>query len=237
MELRAKNQEQQENSDHRAPSATGRLHIIYYTDPLCCWSWTFESAWQQLKHDYAPILSWRYCMAGLLADWKTYHDPLNAVSKPLQMGPVWMQAKQLSQTQINDRIWYEDPPASSYPACVAVKCAARQSQTAEELYLQQLRKAVMLQGRNIAKKETLLTVANEVAAETGVLNVSLFEKELAHPDVIAAFKKDLQEVSFRNITRFPTLLITSPDKKGGLMLTGSRPYTALTGAIDHFVRG
>lgn len=214
---------------------TGRLNMVYYTDPLCCWSWAFEKAWQQLKQNYS--MNVRYCMGGLLSDWNNYNDQLNSVSKPIQMGPVWMQAGQLSGTPVNDKIWYTDPPASSYPACVAVKCAARQSQEAEELYLYQLRKAVMIDGKNIARKEVLLEAAASVAENSpGLLDIPLFEKELACPAVIHSFKEDLQETSYQHITRFPTLMIRRPGKKGLLAVTGNRPYDAIAGLLDRYMQ-
>ena len=59
---------------------------------------------------------------------------------------------------IDDRIWVEDPPTSSYPACIAIKAAELQSAEAADLYLGWLRHAVMTQRRNIARREVLLEV-------------------------------------------------------------------------------
>ncbi|GAA0548382.1 DsbA family protein [Chitinophaga japonensis] len=210
-----------------AQQQTGQLEVVYYTDPLCCWSWAFEPAWQQLLREYEGRISWRYCMGGLLADWKAYHDTMNAVSKPLQMGPLWMQARQVSGQPLNDRIWFLDPPASSYPACLAVKCAGLQSARAEHLYLYYARNAVMAAGRNIAKKAVLLEAAADLeTAHPGTLDLQRFEADLQQDAALALFRQDLQEVSYRNITRFPTLVIHSAGKKS-VMMTGYRPYEAL----------
>jgi predicted DsbA family dithiol-disulfide isomerase len=209
------------------------LNIVYYTDPLCCWSWTFEPVIAQLKKEFADILNIRYCMSGMLADWKNYHDALNAVSRPVQMGPVWLQAKQMAGIYLNDRIWFTDPPASSYPACAAVKCAALQSAVAEELYLYKVREAVMTKEKNIAKREVLLALAQDLATEyPDVFDAVLFEQQLNDERVVTAFKSDLQETQYRNITRFPTLLISSADKKKSVLLTGNRPYEAVKACIE-----
>lgn len=211
----------------------GQLSIKYFTDPLCCWSWTFEPVFQQLKSEMGDALSVQYYMCGLISSWKNYNDTLNAVSKPIQMGSIWLQAKQMSGTYINDTIWFTDPPASSYPACIAVKSAALQSKKAEELYLFKLREAVMVHGKNIAKKQVLMEVAENLSAENpGLLDVSAFELELASNEVINAFRKDMQEADYRGITRYPTLLISTPGKNEQLMLTGNRPYTALRASIQ-----
>src|SRR6478609_7542743 len=108
------------------------LQIVYYTDPLCCWSWAFEPQWRRLRYELGNQMRFRYCMGGLLADWEKYNDPMNAVSRPSQMGPLWFEAKYISGMPIREHIWHKDPPASSYPACIAVKCAALQSAAAEE---------------------------------------------------------------------------------------------------------
>jgi putative protein-disulfide isomerase len=201
-----------------------KVDIVYYTDPLCCWSWVFEPVIQQLRTQY----NLRYCMAGMLASWESYHDTLNAVTRPIQMGPVWLQAKQMSGIPLNDKIWFKDPPASSYPACVAVKCAAMQSAAAEEMYLARLREAVMLNEQNIAKKEVLLAIAKEVP----LLDIALFEQQLSSEQVLNAFKADLQETQYRGIKRFPSLLITVPGKKTGVLLTGNRPLESIIEAIN-----
>jgi hypothetical protein len=70
----------------------------------------------------------------MIADWESSSDPLNSVSRPLQMGPIWREARHLSGAPLDDRIWALDPPASSYPACLAVKAAELQSAAAADLY-------------------------------------------------------------------------------------------------------
>lgn len=231
MVTKQKSQEVNKNT-----SAADRLEIQYFTDPLCCWSWAFESAWQRLQEDYSCNITYR--MGGLLSDWKNYHDHINAVSKPLQMGPVWMQARQVSGTIINDRIWFTDPPASSYPACVAIKAAGRQSAEVEKQYLFLLREAVMVKEKNIARKPVLLQIAKVLSDKVpGLLDYDQFERDLSDPHVINAFKADLQEVSYRNINRFPTLLVRSARQKGALIITGNRPYEAITMLLDKFISG
>jgi len=208
------------------------LQITYYTDPLCCWSWAFEPVIQQLRAGYGSRIGWRNCMGGMLSQWTSYHDTLHAVSRPVQMGPVWMQARQLTGVALDDSIWFRDPPASSYPACVAVKCAGLQSAAAEELYLHKVRSAVMTAGRNIAKKEVLLALAVELAAEQpGAFNAERFAGELGSDAAINAFRADLQEVRYRNISRFPSLLFFTGSNKKSLLLTGSHSYDVIESHI------
>lgn len=203
------------------------VNITYYTDPLCCWSWAFEPAWQQLLAEFKNDISYRYCMAGLLPDWATFNDDTQFVQRPAQMGPVWMEASQASGRYIYDRIWVEDPPASSYPACIAVKCAQLQSFEAGELYLALVRNAVMAEGINIAKDQALVNIAEQVSnTSMPLFNVCQFKDDLYNGRGINAFKEDVQEVQMKRINRYPSLLITSKDKQP-VLYSGYKTYTQL----------
>lgn len=213
-----------------------RLNIIYFTDPLCCWSWVFEPVWQQLRDTLAPVLTYQYCMGGMLSSWNEYNDTVNAVTRPIQMGPVWLHAKYTSGTYINDRLWFTDPPASSYPACVAVKSAGMQSAAAGELYLYKLREAALVNSKNIARKEVLLEIACEVQKELkSSFNYDLFLKQLTSADIINQFKRDLELVRLHGISRFPSLLIRVEGKKQSVIVTGYRPYEAIMATIEALV--
>lgn len=223
------------NKKGKATDAGYHLEVVYYTDPLCCWSWAFEPVIQRLVNEYGKRLSIRYCMGGMLSGWNNYHDTLHAVSRPIQMGPVWLQAKQLTGVALNDTIWFTDPPASSYPACVAVKCAALQSEQLAAQYLFKLRTAVMLKAKNIARKEVLISTAEELAQENLLFDAGKFTTQLTSQQAIDAFRADMQETKYRGIHRFPSLLLQVRDTRKSLLLTGNRPFEAITSCIDQLV--
>ncbi len=107
--------------------ADQEIEVTIYTDPLCCWSWAFEPQLQQLKSALTGKASWHYRMGGLIPSWKNFHDEVNSVTRPVQLGPVWMHAGQIANMPINHLVWMKDPPASSYPARIDVKCAQLQA--------------------------------------------------------------------------------------------------------------
>ena len=212
-----------------------RVKIVFYTDPLCCWSWALVPHWQQFIKDYQEQITYAYCMGGMIPDWKKYSDPFNSVSRPAQMGPVWMEAQHRTGAAINDHIWIEDAPTSSYPACIAVKTAGLQNFQAAEIYLHALWKAVMTDSRNISKKEILL----EVASETSLRQPEIFDFERFSADYESnaghdAFRNDLRQVAYNKIGRFPTMTLTKAGK--GLIMTGYRPYEALVDAFTQLTR-
>jgi predicted DsbA family dithiol-disulfide isomerase len=173
-------------------------------------------------------------MGGLLPTWRHFTDPLQMVTRPIQMGPVWMQAGHACGVPIQPNIWRDDPPRSSYPACIAVKCAGFQSAEAEERYLFRLREAVMTKGLNISRIPVLCAIATTVQEElSGAFSVSAFQKALNDESGIEAFRKDLDEVRQRQISRFPALLVRGAGQDPCL-LSGYHTFEQLVSAIPLF---
>lgn len=181
--------------------------ITVFTDPLCCWSWAFEAQLQQLKEVLGPTAKWNYCMGGLLPTWKNFYDEANAVAKPAQMGPVWMHAGLIAGKPIAHQLWMQDPPASSYPSCIAVKCVQLQPGVAGEMMLQLLRDSCMTHGKNIAKQEVIFAVADRLAAMTKEFDGEQFKDDYVNDKGIPAFRKDLELVAYYRINRFPAMVI------------------------------
>lgn len=213
------------------------IEIIFYTDPLCCWSWGFEPQWRKLQYELQDKIGCRYVMTGLLPSWKQYTDPVYSVSRPQQMGPVWLEASEASGMPMPHKIWVTDPPASSYPACIAVKSIELQSKFAGARYLRLLREAVMLTGRNIARQDILVEVAVRLSKEQpGLIDLQQFESDLTNERGLEAFRADWQETQNRNISRTPTLILRARNTPA-IMLTGYRPYAVLLQAIEQVAPG
>lgn len=221
----------------QAPDATSesvRVEVDYFTDPLCCWSWALEPQWRRLRFEFGGQLAYRYRMGGMISDWNSYDDPINSIGRPMQMGPLWFQVREVSGMPLDDRIWWEDPPASSYPACAAVKAAELQSNAAAEAYLRRLREAVMVKRRNTARRETLLKLADELEREgSPPFDAARFARDRNSAEVLEAFREDLRTARYMGIGRFPTLVLRRHGEAGGLMLVGYRPYETIRSAIRH----
>jgi len=212
--------------------AAGQLEIIYYTDPLCCWSWAMEPQLRKIQYEYYGRIKWKYRMGGLLPGWKNYHDEVNAVSRPIQMGPVWMHAQEVSGMPMDSGIWIKDAPSSSYPACIAFKSVALQSQEASIIYLRRLREAVMIRGENIFKQNILTAIASTLTDNSYHFNLEKFKEDIDNGVALEAFREDINEIQNKNIKRFPTLIIKDSSNKG-VVITGYRPYAALQDSLLH----
>jgi predicted DsbA family dithiol-disulfide isomerase len=212
------------------PSGAARMHpvkVTYFTDPLCCWSWALEPHWRRLRDEFAGQLTWRYRMGGMIADWQSFADPLNAVRTPAHVGPHWFYVRETTGVPLDERLWVEDPPESSYPACVAFKAAELQGADAAERYLRRLREAAMCERRNPARRDVVLALAGEAG-----LDSVRFERDLDDAPALEAFREDLKETRYRGIGRFPTLVLQRAGARG-LMLIGYRPYDVLRSAVLH----
>lgn len=207
------------------------IFISYFTDPLCAWSWAFEVEWNKLKDLFGDHLHITYHMGGLIPDWRTFSDSVNAVTRPLQMGPVWMHVAELTNVKLNHIIWMRDPPSSSYPACIAFKCAEHQSRQAAELYLGLLREAVMLFGQNISKTDILLKLAENPILEVVGFNKTKFKKDLFSGKGLESFRRDLALIQTNRITRFPALVIRRKNKSS-LLVSGYKKMDEILDIIQ-----
>jgi predicted DsbA family dithiol-disulfide isomerase len=217
-----------------AEPAVAAIEAVYYTDPLCPWSWALEPEWRRVRFAYGDRLRWRYVMGGMIADWRSYHDALNAVHNPGQMGLQCYQARQLTGVPLDERIWHDDPPESSYPACLAVKAAERQGARAGEAYLRRVREAVMLGRRNVAHGQVLMALARELAddpRDVVPFDLARFREDLLAPDITRDLENDLRQVAYQKISRFPTLVLCV-EGKPRIALAGYRPYAVLRRALE-----
>jgi putative protein-disulfide isomerase len=206
------------------------VEVSFYTDPLCCWSWAMAPAWDRLKGELGKGLKVCYKMGGLLPSWGHFEDAAHSINRPSQMGPEWMHAAHLSGVAINSQVWITDPPASSYPACIAVKCVQLQSECFVAEFLRLLWKAVMMEGKNIARTGALMDAAWCLHDEFRNFDLFRFRDDLMGNAGKEAFRKDLQDAKYLGINRFPTLVIRRNDGST-VMLTGYQTYESLRACI------
>ena len=210
--------------------ATDRIDITYFTDPLCCWSWALEPQWRKLVFQFKDHISWKYCLGGLIPSWNGFVDRINSVSRPSQMGPLWMHAQRVSGMPMAHKIWSLDPPSSSFPACVAVKCAFMQSPRHSELFLRKVREFCHQRNKNISDTVVLYDVAEELATQDKIFKLDKFHEHFQGTEGQKLFRIDWEETKRRDITRFPALLLKKTGKEA-ILLSGYRSFSSLQKAL------
>jgi predicted DsbA family dithiol-disulfide isomerase len=162
----------------------------------------------------------------MIESWATFRDPMNDVGAPPQLAPLWHLAGHATGVPIDPYIWHVDAPASSYPACVAVKAAGLQGREAGDRYLSLAREAVMTRRLNIARPEVLVQLGSELAGlMPRVFDPKRFAADLVGDEATELFRADLQRVRLLRIGRFPTVVVHGP--KESRIAVGYRPLAAM----------
>lgn len=209
---------------------TTLFNVTYFTDPLCCWSWGMQRHLDSIQEHFKDRMTIKYVMGGMIPSWSNYVDPSGSISRPAQMGPVWMHAAQLTNRPINYQLWMKDPPASSYPACIAVKCAALQSDEAAIGLFKRLQQAAMRDLQNIARGATIRLVARCYSRELPSFSEQQFTSDWQAERGTKSFHDDLASTAQQGVARFPTLLVAAAGERGTL-IPGYRTHEGLLHAI------
>jgi predicted DsbA family dithiol-disulfide isomerase len=154
----------------------GAVHVTYYTDPACPWSWAAEPGLRRLQAEFGAVLAITYVMGGLARE---FHKPLETMRHV-------MDAAGESGMPVDPRVWLDSPPRSSYPACLAVKAAAEQG--LDGPYLRIVREAMMAQRRAMDTPDALI----DAARRTPGLDVERFAIDLRSNAITEAFGADIE---------------------------------------------
>jgi predicted DsbA family dithiol-disulfide isomerase len=154
----------------------GAVHVTYYTDPACPWSWAAEPGLRRLQCEFGASLSFTYVMGGLARDFR----------KPVETMRHVLDAAAASGMPVDPRVWLDGPPRSSYPACQAVKAAAEQG--LDGSYLRVVREGLMVDGRAMDTADALTEAARRVPG----LDVERFAIDLQSNAIVEAFGADIE---------------------------------------------
>jgi putative protein-disulfide isomerase len=156
----------------------GGIHAWYYTDPASPESWGLEPALRRLAVELGDQLSIEPVMSGLARE---FGPPLVQVS-------AWLEVADATGMPVDPRLWLASPPASSYPASLAVKAAAEQGPEIEAAYLRRLREGFACARRKLDTRDALVAEARAVPG----CDVERFAVDLGSHAVVEAFGADLE---------------------------------------------
>jgi putative protein-disulfide isomerase len=169
----------------------------YYTDPACPWSWGSESKLRRLMWEFDGELDFVWVMGGLARQYGgDYRDEDGSIgSGPDLYSDLmahWLEVSSETGMPCDPRIWVQNPLASTYPSCMAVKAAAEQGSAAGYRYLRRLREGLMVERRKLDHADALIAAAGPAG-----LDVERFRIDLASHAITELFAADLDEV--RNV--------------------------------------
>ena len=151
------------------------VHVSCYTDPACPLSWAAEPWLRRLTYEFGDDLDFTYVMSGFA----------RTIDRPLDQLSAWLDASAASGMPLDPRLWLDAPPASSYPAAMAVKAATEQGLAAPLLRV--LREGFAVRRRKLDTSEALVDAARSVAG----LDVDRFRIDLGSHAIVEAFGADL----------------------------------------------
>ena len=169
------------------------VQVRFYTDPACPWSWTAEPAVRRLMWEFEGELEFVWVMGGLARQYgRDYRDEEGGIGR----GPDcfadlishWLDVAADGLMPLDPRIWKENPLASTYPACQAVKAAAEQGQQAAYRYLRSVREGIMFERRKLDHADALIAAAGRARIDR-----PRFEIDLRSHAITEAFGADLDE--------------------------------------------
>ncbi len=155
------------------------IHVSYYTDPCCPWSWALEPALRRIQQEFGEDLRLSYVMAGMARE---FREPVTVVGEALE-------AAAAGGMPVDPRLWLENPPRSSFPACIALKAAAEQGDPAP--YLRRLREGLMCKRRRLDGAQALIDEARGV----GGLGLERFRIDLGSHAILESFGADLERAN------------------------------------------
>jgi predicted DsbA family dithiol-disulfide isomerase len=154
------------------------VEAVYYTDPADPWSWAMQPRLDRVVEELGKRLRWRYVMAGR---WREFGEPE-------AMAAMWEEAAKAADLEVDTALWLEAPPASSYPACLAVKAATEQGDPGP--YLRALREGFATRIRKLDYTEALVEEARAVG-----LDAKRFRIDLASNAIVELFAADLDRAA------------------------------------------
>ncbi|GAC1323647.1 MAG: hypothetical protein NVSMB25_20220 [Thermoleophilaceae bacterium] len=170
------------------------ISVRYFTDPACSWSWGTEPVVRRLMLEFGDELAWTYVMGGLARDYRTGHADPEAgfeMAQGVYPGLVadWLDVSERSGMPFDPRIWLEEPIASTYPACMAVKAAGQQAADGGYRYLRAVSEGLMCFRRKLDTTEALVEEARRAGLDTARMR-----SDLGSNATVEAFSADLEAV-------------------------------------------
>ena len=126
---------------------TPLIRVVHYADPWCWYCWGLEPVLRRLKEVYGDEIELVYKMGGMFNDMGEWMAENGVDSMEALESWVKDSDKQMGNP-FNVRFVTNLKPASTWPACVAVKAAESQGRELGEEFYRGLMEAVQIFGKN-----------------------------------------------------------------------------------------
>lgn len=206
--------------------------IDYYCDPLNPWGWVLEPDRRRLAVAF-PDVEWRTRPAGMVESWEAYEGP------EIEGGRQGMPATcaRLSERYgmpIDEFLWFDDPPSSSWPACRAISAAGLQGDALGLGAMRACREATFARRRSISDRDQLEgALADVTGLDLEALTAAIDDGRA--DDAFADHRSTAASVDAPGVRRvdgrveLPTLVVRDGESSRGV--SGRSGYNAYRAAV------
>ena len=203
-----------------------KIHLLYFTDPICSTCWTIQPHIRKLKLFYSDFIEIEYCMAGLLPNWKNFNR--GGIKNKEDAFELWKKLAENFDMPINAEVWEKDPIDSSFPPSIAFKAAQIQDTDKAVIFLRRLTEQLFLHGINITQEKVIMKEAYESGLDIARLKRDLNNraKEL--------FDADLDLANQLSINSLPTFIFTDRYDRS-IVLTGFQTFDSFENSLKELI--
>lgn len=203
-----------------------KVHILYFTDPICSTCWQIQPQLRKLKLEYGDYIEIEYCMGGLLPSWKNFNR--GGITNPAEAAAHWRQIAAEESMPLSPNVWLENPLASSYPPSIAFKAAQMQDTDKAIIFLRRLNEMLFLESKNIIETDLLYNASFEAGLDAARLLRDLEGKAQL------LFEADLELASKLQISVLPTFIFTD-NYNNSKVLTEFQHYESFEKTLFSFI--
>ncbi len=211
---------------YKVPPKHNKVHILYFTDPVCSTCWIIQPQLRKLKLEYGNYLEIEYCMGGLLPSWDNYNR--GGISKPTDAADYWQRASEKYDMPIYPDVWIDNPLASSYPPSIAFKAAQMQDTDKAIIFLRRINEMLFFENKNIIEKALL----HKAAYDAGLDAARLLRDIEGRAQQL--FEADLVLVKELEINVLPTFIFTDKYNHAKI-LKGFQEYEKFENTLLEFI--
>ncbi len=203
-----------------------KVHLLYFTDPVCSTCWTIQPQLRKLKLEYDHYLEIEYCMGGLLPSWENYNR--GGIKTPEDAFDYWQKIAQQQEMPIIPDIWKTNPLESSFPPSIAFKAAQMQDIDKAIIFLRKINELLFIENKDIIDNVLL----RQAAFESGLDAAKIVRDMQGKAKIL--FELDLQLAEELKISVLPTFIFT--DKYNhSKVIQGHQTFENFENALLEFI--
>ena len=207
--------------------------LVLFADPLNPLGWIAEPIRRQVAMTY-PALEWEVRPAGMVETWDAYDGP-ELPGGRAAVPAICARLRETHRMPLDEFLWFEDAPESSWPACRAVAAAGLQGSAAALGLLRAFRESTFVRCEPVDDEATITTAMGRVPGLDAEAVAAALDDGTAEA-AFAAARRAAAAVDAPGVSRadnrcaLPTLVVR--DGSEPLGVTGLDDFAAVADVVE-----